>query len=104
MPDDRGRLQIFDLATKEYREPDQSDTMIPPEPWQPPQPPPGAVLGSSMSLGGLGVGGEKRRSGSGRPKGSKDKTQRRPRSAAAQEFEKEVISQLTAFCGGLFAV
>ena len=104
VPDDRGRLQIFDLATKEYREPDQSDTMIPPEPWQPPQPPPGAVLGSSMSLGGLGVGGEKRRSGSGRPKGSKDKTQRRPRSAAAQEFEKEVISQLTAFCGGLFAV
>lgn len=93
------RTLIFDLATKEYREPDQSDTMIPPEPWQPPQPPPGAVLGSSMSLGGLGVGGEKRRSGSGRPKGSKDKTQRRPRSAAAQEFEKEVISQLTAFCG-----
>lgn len=104
MLDDLARLQIFDLDTKEYREPDQSDTMIPPEPWQPPQPPPGAVLGSSMSLGGLGVGGEKRRSGSGRPKGSKDKTQRRPRSAAAQEFEKEVISQLTAFCGGLFAV
>ena len=100
MPDDRGRLQIFDLATKEYREPDQSDTMIPPEPWQPPQPPPGAALGSSIPLGGLG---EKRLSGSGRPKGSKDKTQRRPRSAAAQDFEKEVISQLTAFCGGLFA-
>ena len=37
------RLQIFDLDTKEYREPDQSDTMIPPEPWQPPQPPPGAA-------------------------------------------------------------
>lgn len=95
-------LQIFDLATKEYREPDQSDTMIPPEPWQPPQPPPGAVLGPNMQLGGLaGIGGEKRRSGSGRPKGSKDKTQRRPRSAAAQEFEKEVVGQLTAFCGGL---
>ena len=41
--DDLARLQIFDLETKEYREPDQSDTMIPPEPWQPPQPPPGAV-------------------------------------------------------------
>lgn len=45
------------------------------------------------------MGGEKRRSGSGRPKGSKDKTQRRPRSAAAQEFEKEVVAQLSAFCG-----
>ena len=41
--DDLARLQIFDLDTKEYREKDQSDTMIPPEPWQPPQPPPGAV-------------------------------------------------------------
>ena len=39
--------------------------MIPPEPWQPPQPPPGAVLGPNMQLGGLGMGGEKRRSGSG---------------------------------------
>lgn len=93
------RTLIFDLATKEYREPDQSDTMIPPEPWQPPQPPPGAVLGPNMQLGGLGMGGEKRRSGSGRPKGSKDKTQRRPRSAAAQEFEKEVVAQLSAFVG-----
>ena len=46
------------------------------------------------------MGGEKRRSGSGRPKGSKDKTQRRPRSAAAQEFEKEVVAQLSAFVGG----
>jgi len=52
-----------------------------------------------MQLGGLGMGGEKRRSGSGRPKGSKDKTQRRPRSAAAQEFEKEVVAQLSAFVG-----
>jgi len=52
-----------------------------------------------MQLGGMGMGGEKRRSGSGRPKGSKDKTQRRPRSAAAQEFEKEVVMQLTQFCG-----
>jgi hypothetical protein len=94
------RTLIFDLATKEYREPDQSDTMIPPEPWQPPQPPPGAVLGPNVLQGGLGLGGEKRRSGSGRPKGSKDKTQRRPRSAAAQEFEKEVVAQLSAFCGG----
>ena len=34
---DLGCWQIFDLATKEYREPDQNDTMIPPEPWQPPQ-------------------------------------------------------------------
>ena len=41
--DDLARLQIFDLDTKEYREPDHSDTMIPPEPWQPPQPPPGAA-------------------------------------------------------------
>ena len=30
MPDHMLWLQIFDLATKEYREPDQSDTMIPP--------------------------------------------------------------------------
>ena len=64
------------------------------------------------------MSGEKRRSGSGRPKGSKDKTQRKARSAAAQEFEKEVlvlaavagvmlsnltcfkvVAQLTAFCG-----
>ena len=74
--------------------------MIPPEPWQPPQPPPGAVLGPNMGMGAMGMGGEKRRSGSGRPKGSKDKTQRRPRSAAAQEFEKEVVGQLTQFCGG----
>ena len=29
-PDHLLCLQIFDLATKEYREPDQSDTMIPP--------------------------------------------------------------------------
>ena len=43
MLDDLARLQIFDLDTKEYREPAQSDTMIPPEPWQPPQPPPGAA-------------------------------------------------------------
>ena len=43
MLDDLARLQIFDLDTKEYREQDQSDTMIPPEPWQPPQPPPGAA-------------------------------------------------------------
>mmetsp|Transcript_68863 Transcript_68863/g.100856 ORF Transcript_68863/g.100856 Transcript_68863/m.100856 type:complete len:279 (+) Transcript_68863:184-1020(+) len=93
------RTLIFDLATKEYREPDQTDTMIPPEPWQPPQPPPGAVLGPNMGMGAMGMGGEKRRSGSGRPKGSKDKTQRRPRSAAAQEFEKEVVGQLTQFCG-----
>ena len=97
-------LQIFDLATKEYREPDQSDTMIPPEPWQPPQPPPGAVLGPNMQMGALAMGGEKRRSGSGRPKGSKDKTQRRPRSAAAQEFEKEVVGQLAQFCGGCFSL
>ena len=93
------RTLIFDLATKEYREPDQNDTMIPPEPWQPPQPPPGSVLGPNMLQGGVAMGGEKRRSGSGRPKGSKDKTQRRPRSAAAQEFEKEVVAQLSAFCG-----
>jgi hypothetical protein len=43
MLDDLVRLQIFDLDTREYREPDKSDTMIPPEPWQPPQPPPGAA-------------------------------------------------------------
>ena len=30
-------FQIFDLETKAYRELDESDTMIPPEPWQPPQ-------------------------------------------------------------------
>mmetsp|Transcript_34815 Transcript_34815/g.82857 ORF Transcript_34815/g.82857 Transcript_34815/m.82857 type:complete len:299 (-) Transcript_34815:110-1006(-) len=93
-----GRTLIFDLATKEYRAPEETDTMIPPEPWAPPPPPPGAVLSPNMPLG-LGLGGEKRRSGSGRPKGSKDKTQRQPRSAAAQEFEKEVVAQLTSFCG-----
>ncbi|KAJ1483330.1 hypothetical protein T484DRAFT_1800762 [Baffinella frigidus] len=102
------RTLIFDLATKEYRTPEESDTMIPPEPWQPPPPPPGAVLshshiGSSPpsegACGGMSLSGEKRRSGSGRPKGSKDKTQRKPRSAAAQEFEKEVVHQLTVFCG-----
>ena len=41
-------LQICDLETKRFRklrEPDQADTMIPPEPWQPPQLPPGAVQG-----------------------------------------------------------
>ena len=30
-------FQIFDLKTQAYRELDESDTMIPPEPWQPPQ-------------------------------------------------------------------
>mmetsp|Transcript_34784 Transcript_34784/g.82470 ORF Transcript_34784/g.82470 Transcript_34784/m.82470 type:complete len:318 (-) Transcript_34784:567-1520(-) len=93
------RTLIFDLATKEYRTPEESDTMIPPEPWQPPPPPPGAVLSHSHIGGGMSLSGEKRRSGSGRPKGSKDKTQRKPRSAAAQEFEKEVVHQLTVFCG-----
>jgi hypothetical protein len=95
----RARGQIFDLATKEYRTPEESDTAIPPEPWQPPQPPPGAQLQHSHIGGGMVLSGEKRRSGSGRPKGSKDKTQRKPRSAAAQEFEKEVVHQLTTFCG-----
>uniref|UniRef100_A0A7S4P0S7 Uncharacterized protein n=1 Tax=Guillardia theta TaxID=55529 RepID=A0A7S4P0S7_GUITH len=93
------RTLIFDLATKEYRAPEDTDTMIPPEPWQPPPPPPGAILSPNMPLSGLAMSGEKRRSGSGRPKGSKDKTQRKARSAAAQEFEKEVVAQLTAFCG-----
>mmetsp|Transcript_42662 Transcript_42662/g.66818 ORF Transcript_42662/g.66818 Transcript_42662/m.66818 type:complete len:212 (-) Transcript_42662:270-905(-) len=80
-----GRTLVFDLATKEYRTPEETDNMIPPEPWAPPPPPPAMT--------------DKRRSGSGRPKGSKDKTQRKPRSAAAQEFEKEVVAQLSQFCG-----
>jgi len=91
------RTLVFDLATKEYRQPEDTDTMIPPEPWLPPPPPPGANAPGAMGMG-LSMH-EKRRSGSGRPKGSKDKSQRKPRSAAAQEFEKEVIVQLTAFCG-----
>jgi len=92
------RTLVFDLATKEYRQPEDTDTMIPPEPWLPPPPPPGANTSSGMS--GMSIGmHEKRRSGSGRPKGSKDKSQRKPRSAAAQEFEKEVMAQLTSFCG-----
>ena len=33
---DLGRWQILDLASKEYREPDEEDTMMPPEPWLPP--------------------------------------------------------------------
>jgi len=47
----------------------------------------------------MAMSNDKRRSGSGRPKGSKDKAQRKPRSAAAQEFEKEVVMQLTSVCG-----
>lgn len=83
-----GRTVIFDLATKEYRTPEEHDTPIPQEPWIPPPPPQGAML--QHSSGGLSMqnmsmsNSDKRRSGSGRPKGSKDKTQRKARSAAAQ--------------------
>ena len=41
-------LQIFGLETcnfREFRGADQADTMIPPEPWQPPQLPQGAMQG-----------------------------------------------------------
>ena len=81
------RTLIFDLATKEYRSPDEHDAPVPPEPWIPPPPPPGAMMqhNSALGMGGMSMSGaDKRRSGSGRPKGSKDKAQRKPRSAAAQ--------------------
>lgn len=43
------RTLIFDLATKEYRAPDEAvDGLIPQEPWTPPPAPAGAVLHGSQ--------------------------------------------------------
>eukprot|EP00001_Collodictyon_triciliatum_P016922 03169_4 len=91
---------LFSIWRQRNTESQISQTPSLQSPGNPPQPPPWCCAGSYAAWRpGWYWWGEEAKSGSGRPKGSKDKTQRRPRSAAAQEFEKEVVGQLTQFCG-----